>query len=668
MFSGEDAVSAGQIAPSQHTQHPATVPAQAPPPPVDFDGEEGWLETALGAMPAWAISLCVHLIIMLLLATLSVAVQQVSKPEFTTSIEEEEEEVLLEEYKFSSTLVDTIGSESDMNLAGPSMAAAQNMGADNHREREQRMEETILQPEIPLVDTMPTPNEADLAKVFDAIGSTEHTGGTEGAMDRLTMEIAASLRERRTLVVWLFDESLSVHKRRNQIADRFENVYNQLGLVTGVDTDALKTAVASFGKDYHLLTDEPTSDITEELIKKVRSIPADKSGVENVFTAVNNVYRKYLPWRRKRGKSHNVMVIVVTDERGDDYQQIESVIKNLARNSMRVYCVGNAAVFGREKGLIQHTWEFEGEEITRRLPADQGPETIRAERLQLPFWTGDRGNLGQMSSGYGPYALTRLCTETGGMYLVAEESLGRKFDAGIMRDYTPDYRPIRFYERQLAANPAKGALVLAAQKTRVDDIPQPQRVFMANNDNVLRRQIDEAQKPLADLEYKLRGLYNVIAQGEKHRKKLDTPRWRASYDLAMGRILALLVRANGYNAVLADMKSSPKAFKKEGSNQWRLNPSEKILGGPAVRKLHKQAMEYLTRVVDEHPGTPWALIAEVELSEPMGWDWTESKIRVAANNRGMNNQNGPQFAPEEERQRREQRAKAKRREMSVPKL
>jgi hypothetical protein len=34
---------------------------------------------------------------------------------------------------------------------------------------------------------------------------------------------------------------------------------------------------------------------------------------------------------------------------------------------------------------------------------------------------------------------------------------------------------------------------------------------------------------------------------------------------------------------------------------------------------------YLKRVMDEHPETPWAFIAELELSTPMGWEWQEIK-------------------------------------------
>jgi hypothetical protein len=32
---------------------------------------------------------------------------------------------------------------------------------------------------------------------------------------------------------------------------------------------------------------------------------------------------------------------------------------------------------------------------------------------------------------------------------------------------------------------------------------------------------------------------------------------------------------------------------------------------------------YLTRVVNDHPDTPWAMLAERELKDPLSWTWTE---------------------------------------------
>ena len=158
--------------------------------------------------------------------------------------------------------------------------------------------------------------------------------------------------------------------------------------------------------------------------------------------------------------------------------------------------------------------------------------------------------------------------------------------------------------------------------------------------------------------------------GEADRARESTPRWQAGYDLAMGRVLAMSVRALGYNTVLAEMKSSPKTFEKEGSNQWRLVPSNEINAGPAVKKLKKRASEYLTRVVDGHPGTPWAMLAERELGTPMGWAWEEATMTIP--NTGMtggdNNKKNIQLAREEQRRREMQRKKAMERAKARPKL
>jgi hypothetical protein len=91
----------------------------------------------------------------------------------------------------------------------------------------------------------------------------------------------------------------------------------------------------------------------------------------------------------------------------------------------------------------------------------------------------------------------------------------------------------------------------------------------------------------------------------------------------MGRALAMKVRALGYNQMLADMKVHPKPFQKKDSNEWQIAPSKTINAGQATKKIERQAMTYLKRVMDEHPDTPWALLAEREITIPMGWEWKE---------------------------------------------
>ncbi len=85
------------------------------------------------------------------------------------------------------------------------------------------------------------------------------------------------------------------------------------------------------------------------------------------------------------------------------------------------------------------------------------------------------------------------------------------------------------------------------------------------------------------------------------------------------------------------MKSEPKTFTKKGNNLWDLVPARDIAGGPQIKKLAKKAEEYLTRVIDEHPGTPWEMLASRELSQPMGWQWKEGFRNFTTAGQGGNN-------------------------------
>src|SRR5262249_27306482 len=125
-------------------------------------------------------------------------------------------------------------------------------------------------------------------------GGTENVseGGVGSAIDRLAWEITQSLHQNKTTVIWLFDQSLSLKERRDAIADRFENVYRQLESLEEGGKGALQTVAATYGEGFKLLTDKPIEDV-KTLIPKVRAIPDDPSGKENVFAAVAQLAQKF---------------------------------------------------------------------------------------------------------------------------------------------------------------------------------------------------------------------------------------------------------------------------------------------------------------------------------------------------------------------------------------
>jgi hypothetical protein len=591
-----------------------------------------------GATPPWVISLVGHLLVLAALWPLHMATSLFQETVVTGTVEEDEPAVALsQEYlHFDTAAAETIGNGGDSSAAAGDRVAPLGPAMETPRAPVLNVvgTATALGTQAtaaikrPLLDMGHTIPDHELSAVVEMTGSSEHAGGVRGAVDRLTVEIESSLRQENTLVVWLFDATPSMKERREAIADRFDNIYHQLALLKIADHGALKTAVAKFGRTVEYLTKKPVDDV-ESIKKAIHKIKddgdPDKDSVENVFGACLNAaerFRSYCVGKERR----RVMVIAVTDERGSDFSRVEEAITKLRRLGMRVYCVGDDAVFGREKHFFPHVFRdgFRGLGYTLR-----GPETARLENVQLPYW--GRGDSGEITSGFGPYALSRLCDETGGMYLISEEMPGPKFDPGLLRNYLPDYRPLRQYEAEREKNPAKAALVQAAYLSTEDGsaitrIPHPRMQFRADNDNTFRQEIGEAQKPLAELDYRLTELHNLLEMGEKSRTHLDTPRWRASFDLALGRVLALRARAMGYNVMLAEMKTQPRQFQTPGDNTWRIVPASEDHAPPKSQRFAKRARELLEGVIEEHKGTQWALLAKEELDAPMAWDWKELHV------------------------------------------
>jgi hypothetical protein len=162
----------------------------------------------------------------------------------------------------------------------------------------------------------------------------------------------------------------------------------------------------------------------------------------------------------------------------------------------------------------------------------------------------------------------------------------------------------------------------------------PTMIFPREDDGRLVNLLSEAQKKAAVLQPKIDALHGLLAAGLPDRAKIKEKRWQAGYDLALGRVLALKVRTDAYNIMLAQAKTGMK-FKNPKNDTWVLRPSNDVAQvGSQTERLAKQANEFLQRVVDEHPGTPWAQMATDELRTPLGYSWAEMYTGVNAPRQG----------------------------------
>jgi hypothetical protein len=271
------------------------------------------------------------------------------------------------------------------------------------------------------------------------------------------------------------------------------------------------------------------------------------------------------------------------------------------------------------------------------VPVTLGPESLLPELLKLRFAEGGEEEL--LDSGFGPYGLTRLCYETGGLYFAGHPNrvIGRHvsgdetntlsahfsafFDPDAMRRYQPDYVPAQEYMRLLQTNRARRALIQAAEMTWTSPMENVRLRFPKRDEAELAQSLSLAQRSAAILQPKIDAVCQALLAGEEDRHALNEPRWRAGYDLALGRALAVKVRTDGYNVMLAAAKQG-MSFKNPKNNTWILRADGEFTAS-ALEKMADNARRYLDGVVSDHPGTPWAMLAQRELETPLGWRWDE---------------------------------------------
>lgn len=613
-----------------------------------------------GDTPAWVVSLLVHVAVLLSLALTGLAERPEPVRNFTVieAPPEVEEEVVLESQEFavSEDPREQIGADSEQGdeaaqAVAPIFAPVSVVSVEVQ-------DDLVSDVTLPPVDEIPTAEVSDAAVVRKGARGVGATGAT-GAVDHLTAEIEASLARGPTVVCWVFDRSVSLSAQRNQIADRMSRVFHQLGAMrAAANRPDLENMVVAFGESVGLVTKNPTDDVAE-VVKAIRSISVDDSGVEMTFLAIRKTAEVAKKFRQGAG-GRNVMIVVFTDEVGNDASTVDETAKLCRKLGFPVYVVGVPAPFGMAKVQMKYV-EFDpmysqGEQW---VEIEQGPETLYPEVVRVRS-----GRLADdaIDSGFGPYALSRLCAETGGIYFRVHANSGARgrvtnedtaplssrlryfFDPEVMRHYQPDYASPEKVAKEINANRAKRALFTAAGMYEVPQMVLPETTFPRKSDGEFVALLGEAQKTAASLQPKIDTLYETLRAGLPDRERLREKRWQAGYDLALGRVLAAKVRTDAYNKTLAKAKFGMK-FQNPKSDTWVLEPSDDVAVDAALGKLATQANELLEGVLRQHAGTPWALLAAEELRIPLGYQWVEATTGVndppAMNRNGNNNMPAP---------------------------
>ena len=476
----------------------------------------------------------------------------------------------------------------------------------------------------------------DIGRVVEGYGA---------ALGQMTQELVRLMREQKVLVVWLFDESESMKDDQKEIRERFYKIYEELGLVQKSDSrlkvadEMLLTSVLSFGEKVNELTPKPTSNV-DEIKKAIDKIRIDESGIENTCAAIQFAVTKYKDTARSQRRK--LVIIVVTDESGDDGKNIEETIDVCKRMKAPVYVLGHYSVFGY---LYAHVhWVDPKYGLHHWIRINRGPETPEPECLQFD---GLHHRWDVFSSGFGPYEQVRIAKQTGGIFFMLpgnEENLTgagtnekRKFDLLDMREYLPDLTSRQDYVKDRVAHKFREAQwqVVAALNPHTDDKLNMQE----HHYSVDPTTFDQQGKETFDRAVRAMSLLNdqvkVLDSVKKMRDKETSQRWRANYDLMHGQLLAFRVRLFQLLLSLDQHRKQRPVPKNPMNNCWDIHRVKDLLEPDKeqirqtkvdfdeLKKQNETAKKELESVVENHRHTPWARRAQWELDSGFAMRFVE---------------------------------------------
>ncbi|MFK7818007.1 MAG: VWA domain-containing protein [Planctomycetaceae bacterium] len=631
---------------------------------------------SLKALPAFVVSLLVHLLILAALLLIPFAIEQ-SIPEVTLeTIFNEERDVV--DYD-QETAEETDVSENLTFTAGGTVSTSIGANAQPVAAQVKVAESTALQePNLnPSLNDISIPTESSIIKELGEGQVTGETGamveGYGAAMHRLSAEILRMMHEKKTVVVWLFDESGSMKDDQKEIRDNFHKIYAELGIaqkqVDGKQKsrrrrgpEALQTVICSYGASVTDRTNprdnassKPTANL-DQIRAAIDSIPIDPSGAENMCSAIVQVCKRYASFSRQR----KLAFVVVTDESGDDGIQVDAAIQAARAAKAPIYVLGRESMFGYP--YTRQDWTHEETGLVFQLRIRRGPETAFPECLQ---WDGIHERWDAYGSGFGPYEQVRLARDTGGIFfqLPGKEldltrpgaNEKRKFDALAMKIYQPLLLPRRVYKNERDNRPFRNAVFKVisglnpTENKLLFDKHNPELNmrrwhFPIANASFREQAANEVVKAVKAMLLVNEGI-GLLESVTNERALEESQRWRAGYDLAYAQLIMFRLRLYQYLLALDDHANTGRMPKDKKSNEWNLHNNRKsiipnadqfsrIKSAFGLKQSHEEYLamvkaeedrcgELLKEVIVQHPGTPWSRRAEYELGLGFGHQFRE---------------------------------------------
>jgi hypothetical protein len=491
--------------------------------------------------------------------------------------------------------------------------------------------------------------------------------------------------------IWLMDASLSLLSERKTLAPVVHTFYEKLVAKNQERNLKLTSDVYAFGKNLVPVVHDDRDPSPKAIAGAIEKLPIDETGMENVMSALSkalyqipahlrNLRIEVVIWTDESGDDLDLLEDVIQQCR---YRQARvHVVGPLSvfgmRQGLQQYVIGppyNIPMMlpvnrGPDSAFVERArlpiWDS-----TSNFGWGSGnfmPATLNGASFGGPHRE-------RLLASTGPYALTRLALATGGTFTALERAGDAAvFDRSRLKDYLPDYRSGAAIAMDIDMYPIRRAIIESAALMGDIEYWPPRFEFpsvgnkefpyahyvpymeparaLSTLDNDLAEDINNLQPAQRAIEQAIQMLLmagmpgsvgspgqvkasdsktGIVVGGIQTAEAYDaerSPRWRAWYELNLGRLLAHSVRINEYKIIRQrfELPEIKQEILNKGVNHFILVPSKLLHGGTDSETRAAMAKKLLERVIRDHPNTPWSQLAEWELERPFGIDCTYSFI------------------------------------------
>jgi hypothetical protein len=215
------------------------------------------------------------------------------------------------------------------------------------------------------------------------------------------------------------------------------------------------------------------------------------------------------------------------------------------------------------------------------------------------------------------------------------------FRAAALKPYTSDYQSLNALLQKPNDYPLRVAVIRTYEAldrqgrqgtVRIGDkdvgVDRPISEFRGPADERRKKELTESQKlGPAKMLLELTELHDAMESAGAARGQEPSKRWQAHYDYALAQLKARMVYLNEYNTLLAKVKRDelPPLDPKQHDG-YRVAAQEKVQSPKEVRDLAAESKKLLAKVVREHAGTPWEVLAKRDLLTALGLAWQPAKL------------------------------------------